>query len=310
MNGDEDLAEDITMKGDKFHYAQKDFHISLAQAAARAQSGVRARWVELPDCVGATGANNSVPLKDDLSNAVIATCKGKRAGVYDPNAQYAADQTLPANLPDDPTAGNANAGQQLVNDPAPQIWDARVTAKKHNFEEWEHHVTQTQDGTVEQTDGSQGPHGDFSLHGKPLAPNQWPQPTPSVSLLATETNLESFEEVFKAVIHKTNSKSKYVELPDCSGKDGEVWLKTDLSNTTQATCKINPEKSIPPSASSVAEDPDDSTHDWKDDRKKETIEAEKKVNKQSTEMKKFEEGWNRFAGYDHYGRHAGDAQYQ
>ena len=24
MNGDEDLGEDITMKGDKFHYVQKD----------------------------------------------------------------------------------------------------------------------------------------------------------------------------------------------------------------------------------------------------------------------------------------------
>jgi hypothetical protein len=35
MNGDEDLAEDITMKGDKFHYAQRDFSIALAQAAAR-----------------------------------------------------------------------------------------------------------------------------------------------------------------------------------------------------------------------------------------------------------------------------------
>jgi hypothetical protein len=34
MNGDEDLAEDITMKGDKFHYAQREFHMSLAQAAA------------------------------------------------------------------------------------------------------------------------------------------------------------------------------------------------------------------------------------------------------------------------------------
>ena len=33
MNGDEDLAEDITMKGDKFHYAQREFHMSLAQAA-------------------------------------------------------------------------------------------------------------------------------------------------------------------------------------------------------------------------------------------------------------------------------------
>jgi len=75
-------------------------------------SGVRARWVELPDCVGATGTDNSVPLRDDLSNAVIATCKGKKAGVYDPMAQYEPpNQRLPANTPDDPTAGNQNAGQ-------------------------------------------------------------------------------------------------------------------------------------------------------------------------------------------------------
>ena len=80
MNGDEDLGEDITMKGDKFHYNQRrEFQIALAQAASRKQSGVRARWVELPDCVGATGTDNSVPLRDDLSNAVVATCKGKKA---------------------------------------------------------------------------------------------------------------------------------------------------------------------------------------------------------------------------------------
>jgi hypothetical protein len=35
MNGDEDLAEDITMKGDKFHYAQRDVRVALAQAAAK-----------------------------------------------------------------------------------------------------------------------------------------------------------------------------------------------------------------------------------------------------------------------------------
>lgn len=193
-------------------------------------------------------------------------------------------------MPADPTAGNANAGQQYIADASPQIYDARVTANKHSFLDHEHHVTQTQEGTVEQTDGSQGPHGDFNTYRKPLAPNQWPQYEPAVSLVA----LESFEDVFKAVIHKT--KTKYVELPDCSGKDGEVWLKHDLSNTTQATCKINPEKSIPPSASSVAEDPEDSTHDWKDDRKKETKDAEEKVNKWSTEMGKFEMGYNKFAG--------------
>ena len=85
MNGDEDMAEDITMKGDKFHYNQnKAYGIALAQAASRSGSGVRARWIELPDCVGAVGTDTSIPLKDDMSNAIIATCKGKRAGSYDP----------------------------------------------------------------------------------------------------------------------------------------------------------------------------------------------------------------------------------
>lgn len=110
-----------------------------------------------------------------------------------------------------------------------------------------------------------------------------------------------FEDVFKAVIHKT--KSRYVELPDCSGKDGEIWLKTDLSNTTQATCKVNPEKTIPPSASSVAEDPEDTTQDWKDDRKQKVIDAEERVNKWSTHPEEHEVkgrqveiGYNKFAG--------------
>ena len=112
MNGDEDLAEDITMKGDKFHYIQHPPQnvVAFAQAASKSGSGVRARWIELPDCQGAVGVDTSIPLKDDLSNAIIATCKGKRAGTYDPNAQYQPDQTLPPNLPDDPTAGNELAG--------------------------------------------------------------------------------------------------------------------------------------------------------------------------------------------------------
>ena len=45
MAGDEDLATDIIMKGDKFHYQQ-----NVAQAAAAHGSGVRARWIELKDC--------------------------------------------------------------------------------------------------------------------------------------------------------------------------------------------------------------------------------------------------------------------
>ena len=38
-----------------------------------------------------------------------------------------------------------------------------------------------------------------------------------------------YEDVFKAVIHKT--KARWVELPDCAGKDGEIWLKTTVALT-------------------------------------------------------------------------------
>merc|ERR1712127_396660 len=112
MNGDEDLAEDITMKGDKFHYIQHPPQnvVAFAQAASRSGSGVRARWIELPDCQGQAGADTTVPLKDDLSNAIIATCKGKRAGTYDPNSQYTPDMTLPYGLPADVASGNELAG--------------------------------------------------------------------------------------------------------------------------------------------------------------------------------------------------------
>ena len=45
------------------------------------------RWVELPDC-GSKGADNSVPLRYNVQNAQIATCKGKfREGMYDPADQ-------------------------------------------------------------------------------------------------------------------------------------------------------------------------------------------------------------------------------
>ena len=86
MNGDEDLGQNIIMKGDKYHYNQEPEEKSLVQtvsfAAAQEGSGVRARWVELPDCPSA--ATLSLPeivLKEDLSNAIIATCKVFR-GIY------------------------------------------------------------------------------------------------------------------------------------------------------------------------------------------------------------------------------------
>merc|ERR1711934_1109160 len=68
----------------------------FALAAAREGSGVRARWIELPDC-GITGKldltrpifeQEIIPLDmHDLHNAAIATCKA-----YDPNQKKKGDK--------------------------------------------------------------------------------------------------------------------------------------------------------------------------------------------------------------------------
>ena len=53
-----------------------------SNAAAQEGSGVRARWVELPDCKSASTLSlPDIALNADLSNAIIATCKVFR-GVY------------------------------------------------------------------------------------------------------------------------------------------------------------------------------------------------------------------------------------
>jgi len=72
---------------------------TTAQSAARSESGVRARWVELPDCrhwcnflsadkckpdlenpLDGQPRGDYIPLRDDLANAIIATCKGPEPG--------------------------------------------------------------------------------------------------------------------------------------------------------------------------------------------------------------------------------------
>lgn len=62
-------------------------------AAAKSGSGVRARWIELPNCdkwcnfldvygkaaspaIADQPTGEFIPLRDDLANAIIATCKG------------------------------------------------------------------------------------------------------------------------------------------------------------------------------------------------------------------------------------------
>ena len=63
------------------------FAQTTASSAAKAGSGVRAKWIELPNCqdfvlesevlaFDLSVLGEYVPLSDDLSNAAIATCKG------------------------------------------------------------------------------------------------------------------------------------------------------------------------------------------------------------------------------------------
>ena len=52
--------------------------VNAANAAAQKDSGVRAKWVELPTC---TGAADETPLERGLANAAKATCKTEKTTV-------------------------------------------------------------------------------------------------------------------------------------------------------------------------------------------------------------------------------------
>ena len=108
-------------------------------------------------------------------------------------------------MPDDPTAGNANVGTFQAYGSRP-IYDNVIRAKEAIIKDSEHHVTQTREGTVEQTDGSEGPH-----YGG------------------------------VALVFLTDEQQKaWVELPDCTGAAGEIKLSADVKNATVATCKQGP----------------------------------------------------------------------
>lgn len=106
--------------------SDSEFIQVTSEAAAKSGSGVRARWVELPDCMhwcnfvdDVTGkawdppidnqpAGLYIPLRDDLANAIIATCKGPEPG-------YGAAVCI------DPVAPTPPGG--FVPNPATQIYD-------------------------------------------------------------------------------------------------------------------------------------------------------------------------------------------
>lgn len=103
--------------------------------------------------------------------------------------------------------------------------------------EHEHQVTQHQDGHVETTDGSDGPHGDWYGYGKPSGGEEWPTEHYN-QLVQIFQNTQDPQDIQVVQLKRKNSKkNKWVELVNCRGDSGEVALSEDLSNATVATCK-------------------------------------------------------------------------
>lgn len=116
---------------------------------------MRARWVELPDCqdlvdVGKTDMTApdfwvqpeiiKIPLKADLSNAIIANCKGP----YEP-----IPVVPPVVTPDVPDP----VEKSVIYDP---VWKTSLT-----IPDSEHQVSQLQHGKIDKTTETEGPKGDF-----------------------------------------------------------------------------------------------------------------------------------------------------
>jgi hypothetical protein len=101
-----------TNGGVRFISEPSSFAEVTNMAAAKSGSGVRARWIELPNCskwngfldvttgkaaapaIAGQPTEEYIPLRDDLANAIIATCKGAEP-TWGPIVAAAAD-TAPA----------------------------------------------------------------------------------------------------------------------------------------------------------------------------------------------------------------------
>jgi len=137
------------------------------------------------------------------------------------------------------------------------IYDAVVKAANHSFLDSEHHVTQQQNGEVDPTDGSAGPHGVFFYNttctsgGSCSSYNRWASKGQYTPL---PVDGDHFSLPYESFVQTAEEKSeKWVELETCVGKSGEVYLAKDLANATVATCKKDPASPPNPSAYAAAE---------------------------------------------------------
>jgi hypothetical protein len=92
-------------------------------------------------------AGEVIPLRDDLSNAIIATCKG-------PAVAHNPQPPAPAN----PITTNIPVAQSQIYDP---VWKAGTV-----IPDQEHQVSNLQHGVIDKSLETVGPTGDFHQNWK------------------------------------------------------------------------------------------------------------------------------------------------
>ena len=243
---------------------------SIGLAQVKSKQSIGNKWIELPDCskFGDVDGNLTVPvtqviqLRDDLSNAIIATCKG----------------AMPMPWPAPPLPWNywndtdGNRPQSVIYDPILKI--------PTGIPDGEHQLAIDANGTVTHSQNPVGPKGDFyNVWNYPYQSKdtQWdfagaqnpytsvPYPVPSTAWTGIPTVTQNETPPVATLLQFDNmSQRKWVELPDCAGNEGEVSLKGNIvdgkvtyneapSGATAATCKKRPGVSTDQSAASALE---------------------------------------------------------
>jgi len=252
-----------------------------AQSAAKTESGVRARWTELPDCrhwcnflsadkckpdldnpADGQPSGDYIPLRDDLANAIIATCKGPEPGCgpavcVDPVAPVPGGWVAnPATTIYDPVWKTST----VIPDTEHQVQGAGVHSYDSGADHQKTIINQTQQivgpkgdfytrfnwdfnskgSNADSTQGAWDPAGgggvDFAGDMTTETFHGW---NPAASVPSTDgTTIAPWTDalVFLGEEHD----KKWVELPDCSGGGDEIKLLADLTNATVATCKERP----------------------------------------------------------------------
>ena len=184
-------------KFDSMDDFEADRERTYAMLTAQAGSGVRARWVELPDCPNnGPLPSGTIVLMPDLSNAIIATCKHYTwtppvaTTTAPPNSDTpadgtgatGADGTAPADSQNPEEDPNAGPIQEPEYQP-PKIYDpvmhklGDTVATGSSIPTTEHQITQHPEGSVDNSMADpNGPAGDWHVesgyHDK-VAGTQW-----------------------------------------------------------------------------------------------------------------------------------------